>query len=67
MVLSPVLVMTSTVLTMESESRDSLEQDYQLVMESNKLERERRDSLEDEAISVTIDTYRVMQDEEIAR
>ena len=52
---------------MESESRDSLEQDYQLVMESNKVERERRDSLEDEAISVTIDTYRVMEDEGIAR
>ena len=52
---------------MESESRDSLEQDYQLVMESNKVERERRDSLEDESISVTIDTYRVMQDEEVKR
>ena len=52
---------------MERESRDSLEQDYQLVMESNKLERESRDSLEDEAISVTIDTYRVMEDKGIAR
>ena len=52
---------------MESGSRDSLEQDYQLVLESNELERESRDSLEDEAISVSIDTYRVMQDEGIER